>query len=79
MSTPTHTGIDLPRKHLMLCTTTPLSPTSRVPAIATSCADRRPVALIAIFAYSVLCQNNFSRNVLRREPIRERWRLGHGF
>jgi hypothetical protein len=79
MSTPTHTGIDLPRKPLMLCTTTPLSPTSCVPAIATSCADRQPVALIPIFAYSFPCQNSFSRNVRRREPIRERRRLGHGF
>jgi hypothetical protein len=78
MSTPTHTGIDLPRKHLMLCTTTPLSPTSRVPPIATSCADREPVALIAIFAYNFPCQNSFSRNVRWREPIRERRWSGHG-
>jgi hypothetical protein len=46
--------------------------------VATSCSDRQPVALIAIFAYSFPCQNSFSRNVRWREPIRERRWSGHG-
>jgi hypothetical protein len=79
MSEPTHTGIDLPREHLMRCTTTP--PLADV--MRTCHRDILCLPAAGCLDCNIRLQRSVSGQLLSQcsagVPIRERRRLAHGF